>query len=94
MSAPAIPNLNSLRRGRGGARGGFSGRSNVPDKDAIIRSTDNDASSSRMSAVEAGYLDDPFAKHLCDGTWQRRLPLMNRGKSPIKQSLHRGTKAE
>ena len=80
MSAPSIPNLNSLRRsGRGGSRGDLSGRTNQIDEDAVIRSTDGDASSSRVSAVEAGYLDDPFAKYLADENWQRRLPLMNRG---------------
>ena len=82
MSAPCIPNLNTLRKGaRGGARGGLSSRSSQSDKDAVIRSTDGDASSSRISAVEAGYLDDPFAKHLSDENWQRRLPLMNRGET-------------
>ena len=86
MSVPQIPNLNSLRRGglRSRGRGGASG--NVQDgprsvnKDDIIRNTDNDAATSRLSAVEAGYLDDPFAK-LLSGPEDvaRRLPLMNRG---------------
>jgi len=87
MSASSIPNLNSLRKGaRGGARGGVSGRSSQIDRDAVIRSTDGDAASSRISAVDAGYLDDPFAKHLSDENWQRRLPLMNRGKTLYSQS--------
>ncbi|KPI40391.1 Leucine carboxyl methyltransferase 1 [Cyphellophora attinorum] len=53
-------------------------------KDRIIRATDTDAATSRLSAVKAGYLDDPFAHHLyshvsVDGKSPRRLPLMNRG---------------
>ena len=87
MSAPRIPNLNTLRRGgqRGRGRGGapnndqYVGTRQV-NKDEIIRNTDNDAATSRLSAVEAGYLDDPFAK-LLGGNEEvtRRLPLMNRG---------------
>ena len=90
MSAPQIPNLNTLRRGglrrrgRGTALG--STRNDVARKannDEIIRNTDNDAATSRLSAVEAGYLDDPFAK-LLSGNEEvsRRLPLMNRGEGP------------
>ena len=50
--------------------------------DRIIRATDNDAATSRLSAVDAGYLDDPFAHLLYDTSSKeisRRLPLMNRG---------------
>ena len=89
MSAPQIPNLNTLRRGAGRGRG--RGRSspadaaagqNVPhiDKDKIIQRTDFDAATSRLSAVECGYLNDPFAKLILPGgRAERRLPLMNRG---------------
>ena len=50
------------------------------DKDKIIQSTDLDASTSRLSAVEAGYLEDPYAKFMVPGGHaERRLPLMNRG---------------
>jgi [phosphatase 2A protein]-leucine-carboxy methyltransferase len=55
---------------------------NVPhiDKDKIIQKTDFDAATSRLSAVECGYLDDPFAKLILPGGYaDRRLPLMNRG---------------
>jgi [phosphatase 2A protein]-leucine-carboxy methyltransferase len=85
MSAPQIPNLNTLRRGglRSRGRGGGVGQDGRPrkDYDEIIQNTDNDAATSRLSAVEAGYLTDPFAKLLStqDET-PRRLPLMNRGK--------------
>ncbi len=90
MSAPQIPNLNTFRKGAGprGGRGrgsapGVAGSGREIDparKDAIIRSTDHDAATSRLSAVEAGYLDDPFAKLLTQGgNVDRRLPLMNRG---------------
>ena len=90
MSAPQIPNLNTLRRGGGRGRG--RGRGSFPEslhlsqnvskesKDKIIQSTDLDAATSRLSAVECGYLDDPFAKlMLPGGHTERRLPLMNRG---------------
>ena len=91
MSAPSIPNLNSLRRGglRGRGRGQATEATTTtsPDtrgkqvnNDAIIQSTDNDAATSRQSAVEAGYLEDPFAALLNSGGFvSRRLPLMNRG---------------
>jgi hypothetical protein len=91
MSAPQIPNLNTLRkdggrrigRGRGGAAGGAESSNNESDsvaKDRIVQSTDNDAATSRMSAIEAGYLDDPFTRLLSQsGIVERRLPLMNRG---------------
>ena len=78
MSAPSIPNLNSIRKPRGALRAG-PGRRDKTDNDTAIRNTDLDASSSRISAVQAGYLDDPFAKYLCPENWQPRLPLMNRG---------------
>ncbi len=91
MPAPQIPNLNTLRRGDGARRGG-SGRGaatrgtessyeiNSFAKDKGVQSTDHDAATSRLSAVEAGYLDDPFAKLLTRGVnVDKRLPLMNRG---------------
>ena len=87
MSASQIPNLNSLRRGGSRLRG--RGRGQAPDgsgpsrglsKDEVIQRTDLDASTSRLSAVETGYLDDPFAVLLTTGgEATRRLPLMNRG---------------
>ena len=104
MSAPQIPDLNTLRRGGPGAAARMRGRGrgvssevdshrtdsasftqNVQtqaDKDAIVQRTDLDAASSRLSCVEAGYLDDPFATLMTPpGTEEapRRLPLMNRG---------------
>lgn len=89
MSAPQIPNLSTFRRGGGrgrgrgpGGPGGTAAIHHVPqvDKDKIIQGTDVDAATSRLSAVECGYLDDPFAKHILPGGHaERRLPLMNRG---------------
>jgi O-methyltransferase involved in polyketide biosynthesis len=90
MSAPHIPNLNTLRRGglrsRGRGRGGSTvavgENESLPSsliKDEVIQKTDNDAATSRLSAVETGYLDDPFARLLTPGQHARRLPLMNRG---------------
>jgi len=83
MAAPQIPNLNSLRRGRGRGRGigrsdGFESR--PTGKDRIVQGTDNDASVSRLSAVELGYLDDPFASALTPpDSATRRFPIINRG---------------
>ncbi|KAL3435321.1 leucine carboxyl methyltransferase 1 [Aspergillus tetrazonus] len=84
MSAPQIPNLNSLRRGGGRgrfrARGGPDSSSSSGNKDRVVQGTDNDASVSRLSAVELGYLEDPFARALTPmGQEMRRLPIINRG---------------
>ena len=52
-----------LGRGRGlagSSSGSFSYQDNVT-KDKVIQQTDQDASVSRLSAVEVGYLDDSFA---------------------------------
>ncbi|KAM5348118.1 hypothetical protein ACJ41O_007942 [Fusarium nematophilum] len=86
MSAPEIPNLLSgLRgarggRGRGRGRGGH-GASSVTHE-ATIQGTDTDASVSRLSAVDLGYLHDPYARFFvqsADGPAARRLPIINRG---------------
>lgn len=84
MAAPRIPNLNTLRRGRGRGRGGLRGvddnGTRTTGKDRVVQGTDNDASVSRLSAVELGYLDDPYATALTDpGNATRRLPIINRG---------------
>lgn len=81
MSASSIPNLNIFRRGaRGRGRGdGESRLASSRSRDDIVRRTDDDAATSRTSAVKAGYLDDPFAEHMTDDSYPRRLPLMNRG---------------
>lgn len=89
MAAPHIPNLNTLRnargtgrgRGRAGLGGSFATGSEEDKfaKDKVVQQTDQDASVSRLSAVEAGYLDDPFAKYFVSGEGQRRLPIINRG---------------
>ncbi|KAF2173495.1 hypothetical protein M409DRAFT_61878 [Zasmidium cellare ATCC 36951] len=90
-----IPNLNTLRsdrrgprlRGRRGPRDGSEdvGRFGEEDveigKDKIIQQTDQDASSSRMSAVSLGYFDDPYAKAFFPAGEQvpKRYPIINRG---------------
>ncbi|KAL8696108.1 MAG: hypothetical protein Q9201_007819 [Fulgogasparrea decipioides] len=86
MAAPHIPNLNTLRRGQGRpfgrGRGAPSSLSDVEDRvsnDKIVQQTDQDASVSRLSAVEVGYLDDPYAKLFASGPGQRRFPIINRG---------------
>ncbi|KAI5296104.1 Leucine carboxyl methyltransferase 1 [Ascosphaera acerosa] len=91
MAAPSIPNLNSLRRGRGGGlrslRGGH-GHGHGPgpgrrgrSQDEIVQQTDSDASSSRLSIVALGYVEDPFLAALCPDAPAnaRRQPLINRG---------------
>ncbi|KAI1493770.1 S-adenosyl-L-methionine-dependent methyltransferase [Biscogniauxia mediterranea] len=89
MSAPSIPNLLSLRGSRGGARGRLRGRGGHPTsassatQDATVQATDTDAAVSRMSAVDLGYLQDPFAQFFVQtpaaGLPVRRLPIINRG---------------
>ncbi|KAH8911412.1 leucine carboxyl methyltransferase [Coniochaeta sp. PMI_546] len=87
MSAPSIPNLLSLRgtsrggRGRGRGRGGHH-TSAATAHDTTIQGTDTDAAVSRMSAVDVGYLDDPYAQYFVSnvpGPVTRRLPIINRG---------------
>ncbi|KAK0745063.1 S-adenosyl-L-methionine-dependent methyltransferase [Apiosordaria backusii] len=97
MSAPSIPNLLSLRghgslgRGRGGSHRGPSSGPSV-SHDTIIQGTDTDAAVSRLSAVELGYLSDPFASYFVTPSppsfhsgpssipsTPRRLPIINRG---------------
>lgn len=95
MPAPSIPNLLSLRGSRGGSRGRGRGRghghghglggdshSSGPSHDSTIQGTDTDAAVSRMSAVDLGYLQDPFAQYFVQnpvGGAVRRLPIINRG---------------
>ncbi|KAE8445250.1 hypothetical protein EG329_013622 [Mollisiaceae sp. DMI_Dod_QoI] len=89
MSAQQIPNLLSLRgglrsrgRGRGRGRGGPGGNPEHHvqlQKDRDIQATDTDAAVSRLSAVDLGYLNDPFASHFVSGPGTRRLPIINRG---------------
>ena len=106
MSAPSIPNLLSLRgsgargrgrgrdrdRGRGRGGSGALGSSPALSQDTVIQGTDTDAAVSRLSAVDLGYLDDPFAQFFAQqqppqhhphghaqGGVTRRLPIINRG---------------
>jgi hypothetical protein len=94
MAAPLIPNLLSLRggirsrgsgRGRGRGRGGSSmqppeGEAGTQaQKDTIVQQTDNDASVSRLSAVDLGYLEDNYAHSFVLARTARRLPIINRG---------------
>jgi len=92
----SIPTLNTLRTGRGGPRlrGGRRGGGGISSfgddasieqdnssKDRIIQQTDYDASTSRLSALELGYLEDPYAKAFLKPGEQipRRYPIINRG---------------
>ncbi|KAM4056866.1 leucine carboxyl methyltransferase [Hirsutella rhossiliensis] len=85
MAAPSIPNLLSMRGGDRGGRGVGGGRAAVvaasagASPDAVIQDTDTDAAVSRLSAVQLGYLDDPYAECFVSGPPTRRLPIINRG---------------
>ncbi|GKT59219.1 leucine carboxyl methyltransferase 1 [Colletotrichum tofieldiae] len=87
MSGSSIPNLLSLRGARGGRGGrgrgrGPGGPSSGPTHDQTIQGTDDDAAGSRLSAVNAGYLADPYAQFFVEnlaGPPPRRLPIINRG---------------
>jgi len=96
MAASQIPNLldtlRASRPARGGnslgRRGGSAGtsqnnESTAESKDKIVQQTDDDASGSRLSAVEAGYLDDAFARafytNQTSAEIPRRMPIINRG---------------
>ena len=91
MAAPSIPSLTGLR-GRSGLRGRGRGRGRGPGqndpeseedkamaRDHIVQQTDGDASSSRMSAVALGYLDDEYSRAFIQGQIPRRYPIINRG---------------
>ncbi len=87
MAAPQIPNLSTLRSSRAGLapRGGrpISTEEEQAANDKIVQCTDNDASVSRLSAVEVGYMEDPFAKAFVPSEtdrWIRRFPIINRGR--------------
>ena len=84
MSAPSIPNLNTLRssrtsraRGRGGRPSDDENGANTRKADQIVQQTDQDASALRMSAVELGYLNDPYANYF--SAHSRKFPIINRG---------------
>ncbi|KAJ4303570.1 carboxy methyl transferase for protein phosphatase 2A [Kalmusia sp. IMI 367209] len=89
MATNEIPNLKTLLgsrrggglRGRGRGRGGFGASHEQSEavRDNAIRGTDQDAAGSRVSCVELGYLEDPYAKLFSTQPSTRRLPLLNRG---------------
>ncbi|MCJ1398218.1 hypothetical protein MMC11_001415 [Xylographa trunciseda] len=97
MAAAHIPNLltsyNARPLGRGRGRGGHGNlhseeREEDLDttralKDKIVQGTDNDANVSRMSAVEVGYLHDPYARLFAAVGSQRRFPIINRGPDSV-----------
>jgi [phosphatase 2A protein]-leucine-carboxy methyltransferase len=88
MSVPPLPNLLQSRGPGGGGRGFRRGRRGGPassgpgSQDEAIQGTDTDAAVSRLSAVNLGYLDDPYAQFFVQsahGPGSRRLPIINRG---------------
>lgn len=48
-------------------------------QDRLVQQTDTDAAVSRVSAVNAGYLNDPFAQEFMIDGPMKRLPIINRG---------------
>ena len=60
-------------------------RRSTSSADSVVQQTDDDASGSRLSAVEVGYLEDDFAKAFASPQQQqcapRRQPVINRGVS-------------
>ena len=50
----------------------------MPMTDETVRGTNDDALISKLSAVQAGYLDDPFVKAFIS-RGPKRLPLINLG---------------
>ena len=90
MSAPQIPNLKTLRGPRGSRtlrRGQHASSEEYKSaNDRVIQGTDQDASVSRLSAVEIGYLIDPIAKLFVpsqNDQQTRRYPIINRGRIGI-----------
>lgn len=98
MATPNIPHLNTFRssrtkNARNSTRGSPSSEEEQGEeqaaKDKIIQQTDQDASMSRLSAVEVGYLDDRFAGEFVEEEpvgkgigmelGKRRFPIINRG---------------
>lgn len=47
--------------------------------DEHVRRTDDDAAAMRLSAVQKGYLEDPFASAFARQPPEVRFPIMNRG---------------
>lgn len=88
-NSSTIPPLSTLlsrggprgRGGRGRGRGGGpeGSTSRAAQHDQTIQGTDNDAASSRASAVVQGYLSDPYALIFGPIPPPRRYPLINRG---------------
>lgn len=59
----------------------FPPHQRLPEGDAAIRATDNDAALARLSAVQKGYLTDPFISALVPRAHLQppRPPLINIG---------------
>lgn len=83
-----LPRLPGRGRAHGRWGGGLSNEEEEEEenpeitnarKDKIVQGTDVDANVSRMSAVEVGYLHDPYAKLFATPGGQRRFPIINRG---------------
>lgn len=69
----------------------FAAPENIDDPDAGIRSTDTDASLARLSAVQKGYLVDPYVRYFVPRAQfqQPRAPLINIGTTIRSESIDR-----
>ncbi len=91
---PGLPGLGR-REKADGEEGGYGAEassssfgSSAAASDLVIQQTDQDASLSRLSTVQLGYLHDPFASLLllqdeqqasAGGLAEKRFPIINRG---------------
>ena len=94
-SIPNLLSLRGSRGGASQPRGRGRGRFPPPSSHATttttttaaaaathettIQGTDSDAAVSRLSAVDLGYLQDPYARYFVSSAGARRLPIINRG---------------
>ncbi|KAJ3061470.1 carboxy methyl transferase for protein phosphatase 2A, partial [Podochytrium sp. JEL0797] len=61
------------------------------DGDSAIRGTNDDATTSRLSAIQLGYITDPFTSHFIRGRaaqTHRKPPIINRGTYARFSALH------
>jgi len=83
MAAPQIPNLLDRLKASKAARSQKTAEQLnhvTQTNDTIVQQTDDDAAGSRLSAVDAGYLHDPYARPFSNVQGSvRRMPIINRG---------------
>jgi len=78
LRLPATPRILTAAGGQR-LRSVHSAGPSADSRDRTVQQTDQDASQSRLSAVETGYLHDDFASAFCQQKGIRKFPLINRG---------------